>query len=128
MSERTGVAAAPSRLLLFHGVFICPHRCCCQHVFSFQSSRYQEQLPPDGKTNLEDMERLFLQFSFNMPPAAVGGALEKEPPLSSGGQFAVAPDLRNKLEELLLLVAENLLVFYVPDVSRCFPLPVCVCV
>lgn len=72
------------------------------------------------------MERLFLQFSFNVLPAAVGGAHEKEPPLSSGGQFAAAPDLRNKLEELLLSVAENLLVFYVPDVSRRLTLPACV--
>lgn len=90
-----------------------------QHIFSFQSSFYQEQHSPDGKTNLEEMELLFLQFSFKTLPTTVGGAHEKELLVSSGGQFTAAPDLRNKLEELMLLVADNLLVFYVPDVSRC---------
>lgn len=90
-----------------------------QHIFSFQSSFYQEQRSPDGKTNLEEMELLFLQFSFNTLPTTVGGTHEKEPLVSTGGQFTAAPDLRNKLEELILLVADNLLVFYVPDVSRC---------
>eukprot|EP00066_Takifugu_rubripes_P017315 XP_011606581.1 PREDICTED: serine-protein kinase ATM [Takifugu rubripes] len=80
-----------------------------------ESSFYQEQHSPDGKTNLEEMELLFLQFSFNTLPTTVGGTHEKEPLVSSGGQFTAAPHLRNKLEELMLLVADNLLLFYVPD-------------
>lgn len=101
-----------------------------RHIFSFESSFYQEQHSPDGKTNLEEMELLFLQLSFNTLPTSVEWTHKKEPSVSSGSQFTAAPDLRNKLEELLLLVADNLLVFYVPDVSRLLdfhPAHACVC-
>lgn len=36
---------------------------------------------------------------------------------STDGQFAAAPGLRNKLEQSLLFVADNLLNCYSPDVS-----------
>ncbi|XP_022624615.1 serine-protein kinase ATM [Seriola dumerili] len=91
---------------------------------------FQEQVPSDAKDNLEEIERLYLQFSFNTLPSEVRGSEESVKPSSADGQFAAVPGLRNKLEQSLLCVADNLLNCYSPDsqstppecLVRCFSL------
>ncbi|XP_068601356.1 serine-protein kinase ATM [Brachionichthys hirsutus] len=87
----------------------------------------EEAAPKDG---LEEMESLFLQFSFNTLPPARRGADEAARRAAADGQFADAPDLRHKLEQSLLCVADTLLGCYSPDsqstpaecLVRCFRL------
>lgn len=61
--------------------------------------------------------RLYLQFSFNTLPSESRGTDETVQMSSTNGQFAAVPGLRNKLEQSLLCVADNLLNCYSPDVS-----------
>lgn len=63
------------------------------------------------------MQRLYLQFSFNTLPSANQGTDEPLNVAPTDGQFAAAPALRNKLDQTLLCVADNLLNSYSPDVS-----------
>lgn len=83
----------------------------------FQSALFQEQTSSNAKDNLGEMERLYLQFSFNTLPSAMRGPDEPVKTTSADGQFAAVPGLRNKLEQSLLCVADNLLNCYSPDVS-----------
>ncbi|KAI3354414.1 hypothetical protein L3Q82_018938 [Scortum barcoo] len=81
----------------------------------FRSAFFQEQTSSNAKDNLEEIERLYLQFSFNMLPSSTCGTDESVKAASAGGQFAAIPGLRNKLEQSLLSVADNLLNCYSPD-------------
>ena len=71
----------------------------------------------DAKVNLEEIERLYLQFSFNALPSEVRGIEESGKMSSADGQFAAVPGIRSKLEQSLLCVADNLLNCYSPGVS-----------
>uniref|UniRef100_A0A8C4HF10 non-specific serine/threonine protein kinase n=1 Tax=Dicentrarchus labrax TaxID=13489 RepID=A0A8C4HF10_DICLA len=88
----------------------------------------QEQTSSNAKDNQEEIERLYLQLSFNMLPSATRGTDESVKAASTDGQFAAIPGLRNKLEQSLLCVADNLLNCYSPDATspeclvRCFSL------
>uniref|UniRef100_A0A8C4HHC9 ATM serine/threonine kinase n=1 Tax=Dicentrarchus labrax TaxID=13489 RepID=A0A8C4HHC9_DICLA len=89
-----------------------------------------EQTSSNAKDNQEEIERLYLQLSFNMLPSATRGTDESVKAASTDGQFAAIPGLRNKLEQSLLCVADNLLNCYSPDsqatspecLVRCFSL------
>ncbi|XP_039987125.1 serine-protein kinase ATM [Xiphias gladius] len=91
---------------------------------------FQEQASSDAKDNLEEIERLYLQFSFNALPSEFRGTEESVKTSSADGQFAAVPGLRSKLEQSLLSVADNLLRCYSPDsqsippecLVRCFSL------
>ncbi|KAL6116348.1 atm [Pungitius sinensis] len=93
-----------------------------------ESAFSQEKTTPKAKDNLEEIERLYLQFSFNAlaPPAAAGG----EAAARTDGQLAAVFGLRKRLEQSLLCVADNLLNCYSPDshstppecLVRCFSL------
>lgn len=83
----------------------------------FWSAFFQEQVSSDAKENLDMIERLYLQFTFNTLPSEVRGAEESVKASSVDSQFATVPTLRNKLEQSLLCVADNLLNCYSPDVS-----------
>uniref|UniRef100_A0A8D0A1F8 non-specific serine/threonine protein kinase n=1 Tax=Sander lucioperca TaxID=283035 RepID=A0A8D0A1F8_SANLU len=80
--------------------------------------------------DLEEIERLYLQFSFNALHSATQKTDESVTTASSGGQFTAVPCLRKKLEQSLLCVADNLLNCYSPDsqstppecLVRCFSL------
>ncbi|XP_035535893.1 serine-protein kinase ATM isoform X1 [Morone saxatilis] len=95
-----------------------------------ESAFLQEQTSSNAKDNLEEIERLYLQVSFNMLPSASRGTDESVKAASTNGQFAAIPGLRNKLEQSLLCVADNLLNCYSPDsqstspecLVRCFSL------
>ncbi|KAG7478644.1 serine-protein kinase ATM [Solea senegalensis] len=81
-----------------------------------ESAFLQEQSSPfDAKDNLEEIERLYLQFSFNALPSEIGGTEESLKTTSADGQFTSVPSLRNKLEHSLLCVADTLLNCYSPD-------------
>ncbi|KAM8905494.1 serine-protein kinase ATM [Spinachia spinachia] len=86
-----------------------------------ESAFSQEKATPKAKENLEEIERLYLQFGFNAlasPPAALGG--ESASPARTDGRVAAVLLLRNKLEQSLLCVADNLPNCYSPD-SHCTP-------
>ncbi|XP_022052894.2 serine-protein kinase ATM isoform X1 [Acanthochromis polyacanthus] len=80
-----------------------------------ESAFHQEQPPSDAKDNLEEVERLYQQFSFDTLPSEVQGADESLKTPSADCQFAAVPGLRQKLEQSLLSVADNLLNCYSPD-------------
>lgn len=68
---------------------------------------------------MEDIERLYQQFSFNTLPSEI--RVTDDGPAkaaSADSQLAAIPALRNKLERNLLSVADSLLSCYSPDVSR----------
>ncbi|XP_070761541.1 serine-protein kinase ATM isoform X3 [Enoplosus armatus] len=79
------------------------------------SAFFQEQPSSNIKDNLEEIERLYLQFSFNALPLAMRGSDASVKAASTDGQLAANPGLRNKLEQSLLCVADNLLNCYSPD-------------
>ncbi|XP_030248293.1 serine-protein kinase ATM isoform X3 [Sparus aurata] len=95
-----------------------------------QSAFLQEQTTSNAKDNLEEIESLYLQFSFNTLPSVMAGTDESTKTALAEGQFAAVPGLRNKLEQSLLCVADNLLNCYSPDTPstppeclvRCFSL------
>ncbi|KAM7413396.1 hypothetical protein PAMA_020672 [Pampus argenteus] len=95
-----------------------------------ESALFQEQELLSARDNLEAIERLYLQFSFNTLPSdirATDGIVKRT---STDGQFAAVPGLKNKLEQSMLCVADNLLNCYSPDsqstppecLVRCFGL------
>lgn len=84
--------------------------------FLVQSAFSQEQASHNAKDSLAEMERLYLQFSFDMLPSDMRGT-DEQVVASAKCQFAAVPALRNKLEQSLLCVADNLLNCYSPDVS-----------
>ncbi|KAF3847994.1 hypothetical protein F7725_021022 [Dissostichus mawsoni] len=95
-----------------------------------ESAFFQEQISSNGKDNLEEIERLYLQFSFNTLPSPLQEFDGSVKTSETDGQFAVVPGLRNKLEQSLLCVADNLLNCFSPDsqatppecLVRCFSL------
>ncbi|XP_054470748.1 LOW QUALITY PROTEIN: serine-protein kinase ATM [Anoplopoma fimbria] len=95
-----------------------------------ESAFSQELTTSNAKDNLEEIERLYLQFSFNTLPSPRRDNCESVTTAVTDGNFAAAPSLRNKLEESLLCVADNLLNCYSPDsqstppecLVRCFSL------
>ncbi|XP_078023307.1 serine-protein kinase ATM isoform X1 [Epinephelus lanceolatus] len=95
-----------------------------------ESAFFQEQTTSNAKDNLEEIERLYLQFSFNTLPSPKQETDEAATTASTNGQFAAAPCLRKKLEQSLLCVADTLLNCYSPDsqstppecLVRCFSL------
>ncbi|KAK2847025.1 hypothetical protein Q5P01_010024 [Channa striata] len=78
-----------------------------------ESARLQEQVSFD--IHLEEIVKLYLQFSFNTPPSERQGTNVSAKTSTSSGQFAAVPGLRNKLEQSLLCMADNLLNCYSPD-------------
>ncbi|XP_028274525.1 serine-protein kinase ATM isoform X2 [Parambassis ranga] len=75
-----------------------------------------EQISSNAKDGLEDLERLYQQFIFNMVPSEFEGVIDEAVKTPSGdSQFVAVPGLRNKLEQLLLCVADTLLNCYSPD-------------
>ncbi|XP_033952949.1 serine-protein kinase ATM [Pseudochaenichthys georgianus] len=95
-----------------------------------ESAFFQEQTSSNSKDNLEEIERLYLQFSFNTLPSPLQEFDGSVKTSETDGQFAVVPGLRNKLEQSLLCVADNLLNCFSPDsqatppecLVRCFSL------
>nr|XP_046246217.1 serine-protein kinase ATM isoform X2 [Scatophagus argus] len=95
-----------------------------------ESAFYHEQTSSNAKDNLEEIERLYLQFSFSTLPSVTQGTDGAVRTASAGGQFTAVPSLRSKLEQSLLCVADNLLNCYSPDsqstppecLVRCFSL------
>ncbi|XP_068173804.1 serine-protein kinase ATM isoform X3 [Antennarius striatus] len=93
-----------------------------------ESTPAQEET--SSKDDLEEIESLYLQFSFNTLPLAMRGMDESLQKASADAQFADVPGLRNKLEQSLLCVSDNLLSCYSPDsqatpaecLVRCFSL------
>uniref|UniRef100_A0A3P8UQX8 non-specific serine/threonine protein kinase n=1 Tax=Cynoglossus semilaevis TaxID=244447 RepID=A0A3P8UQX8_CYNSE len=80
-----------------------------------ESALFHEKSTLDAKDNLEDIQRLYLQCSFNkLPPEVPVNKQAPEPP-SAGGQFTVVSSLKKKLEQSLLCVADTLLNCYSPD-------------
>lgn len=67
---------------------------------------------------MEEMEQLYLQICCEVPPSITQESQQplENPPDES--QYAASPLLRNKLEQLLLGVADHLLNCYSPDVSQ----------
>ncbi|XP_026219215.1 serine-protein kinase ATM [Anabas testudineus] len=94
------------------------------------SSSVHGQVPVDAKDKLEEIVTLYLQFNFNPLPSEGQGNDESVKVSSTNGQFAAVSGLRNKLEQSLLCVADNLLNCYSPDspstppecLVRCFSL------
>ncbi|CAJ1065758.1 serine-protein kinase ATM [Xyrichtys novacula] len=80
-----------------------------------ESSIFQEKPSLDTKDNLKEIEKLYLQFSFNLPNSATQETKSSEEVPLTDSQFAIIPSLRNKLEQSLLNVADNLLNCYSPD-------------
>ncbi|KAM6987939.1 serine-protein kinase ATM isoform 2-T2 [Tautogolabrus adspersus] len=85
-----------------------------------QSSFFQEQTSSNAKDNLEEIERLYLQFSFNMLPSDMQER-DSVNVASTNAQFADDPSLSHKLEQSLLCVADNLLNCYSPDSQSVSP-------
>uniref|UniRef100_A0AAQ5ZG16 non-specific serine/threonine protein kinase n=1 Tax=Amphiprion ocellaris TaxID=80972 RepID=A0AAQ5ZG16_AMPOC len=94
-----------------------PHPIVCRLIQALYMNRafYQDQSPSDAKDNLEEVEGLYQQFSFNTLPSEVQRADESLKTPSVDCQFAAVPGLRQKLEQSLLCVADNLLNCYSPD-------------
>ncbi|XP_030599575.1 serine-protein kinase ATM-like [Archocentrus centrarchus] len=84
-------------------------------TYGIESAFSQEQISSDAKDNLEQIERLYQQFSFNALPSEVCRCDESVRAASADGQFAAVPGLRNKLEQSLLCVADNLLNCFSPE-------------
>ncbi|RVE64573.1 hypothetical protein OJAV_G00127090 [Oryzias javanicus] len=93
------------------------------------SSFLQDQLASEAKENLEEIEQLYLQFSFDAPEIrARVNEFVKTP--SADTQLPAVPSHRNKLDQLVLSVADSLLNCYSPNSAstppeclvRCFDL------
>ncbi|KAM9318497.1 serine-protein kinase ATM [Pholidichthys leucotaenia] len=80
-----------------------------------ESVLFQETSSPIAKDNLEEIEILYQQFSFNLVPSEIQAFddLAKTAPAES--RFAVIPSLRNKLEQSLICMADHLLNCFSPD-------------
>ncbi|XP_029922757.1 serine-protein kinase ATM isoform X2 [Myripristis murdjan] len=84
-------------------------------------SSSQEQASTEAKDSLVEIEKLYLQFSFNSLPSERRETEETARSLSACSQLPVVPGLRNKLEQSLLCVADNLLSCYSPDSESTSP-------
>ncbi|KAE8295481.1 Serine-protein kinase ATM [Larimichthys crocea] len=80
-----------------------------------ESALLQEHTSSNAKDNLEEIESLYLQFTFNPLPSVMQGTDESVKRASADGQFTAVSGLRKKLEQSLLCVADNLLNCYSPD-------------
>uniref|UniRef100_M4AR83 Serine-protein kinase ATM n=1 Tax=Xiphophorus maculatus TaxID=8083 RepID=M4AR83_XIPMA len=100
-------------------------------LMSDQNEEMEDSCKPhpiicDAKDKLEDIERLYQQFSFNTLPSEVRATDDESVKMASADvQLAAVPALRNKLERNLLSVAGSLLSCYSPDTPpeclvRCF--------
>ncbi|CAG6005665.1 unnamed protein product [Menidia menidia] len=81
-----------------------------------ESALFQEQVSSEAKESLDEIASLYQQFSFDALPSGVGGSHgESVCTASASSQFAAVPGLKNRLEQALLSVADNLLNCYSPD-------------
>uniref|UniRef100_UPI003AAD459E serine-protein kinase ATM n=1 Tax=Centroberyx gerrardi TaxID=166262 RepID=UPI003AAD459E len=95
-----------------------------------ESALSQEQASPEAKDSLVEIESLYLQFSLDALPSEVRGKDGTVRSAPADHQLPAVPGLRNKLEQSLLCVADNLLNCYSPDsqstppecLVRCFSL------
>ncbi|XP_067221098.1 serine-protein kinase ATM isoform X2 [Chanodichthys erythropterus] len=81
--------------------------------FSSQSSSITE-----GKDTLQEVESLFLQFTFDDTLPSTEVTVDRDSVYSEKPQFTVIQALRSKLEHSLLSVAEQLFHCYSPDSSN----------
>ncbi|XP_074534953.1 serine-protein kinase ATM [Halichoeres trimaculatus] len=86
-----------------------------------ESAFFQEQTLSTAKGNLEEIEGLYMHFSFNMLPSARQTAEESAKAASTDGQFAAVSSLKSKLEQSLISVADNLLNGFSPDSQSIAP-------
>uniref|UniRef100_A0A3B3UHQ1 Serine-protein kinase ATM n=1 Tax=Poecilia latipinna TaxID=48699 RepID=A0A3B3UHQ1_9TELE len=100
-------------------------------LMSDQNEEMEDSCTPhpiicDAKDKLENIERLYQQFSFNTLPSEARATDDESVKMASAdAQLAAVPALRNKLERNLLSVADSLLSCYSPDTPpeclvRCF--------
>lgn len=75
----------------------------------------QDQVCSKTKNRLEEIERLYLQFTFNLLPPEIQQASDLRKTVSADCEFAVVPDLRSKLEQSLLCLVDNLLNCFSPE-------------
>ncbi|KAM6933084.1 serine-protein kinase ATM [Xenentodon cancila] len=79
-------------------------------------SAFHQEQSSGGKDNLEEVERLYQQFSLNTLPSEIRAADDESVKAASAdSQFAVIPVLRNKLEQSMISLADGLLNCYSPD-------------
>ncbi|XP_051934283.1 serine-protein kinase ATM [Hippocampus zosterae] len=71
--------------------------------------------------DLDKIERLYLQFSFNTELARSIGSDKKSKVTSTNGHFTAIGGLKKKLEQSLLCVADNLLNCYFPNSQSTTP-------
>lgn len=86
--------------------------------FSFSPPSLLNEEMNSSKYGMEEIEQLYLQICCEVPPSITPGSQESLDTPPADGQFAAVPLLRNKLEQLVLGVADHLLNCYSPDVSR----------
>ncbi|XP_061575088.1 serine-protein kinase ATM [Cololabis saira] len=79
------------------------------------SAFHQEQVLSGGKDSLEEIERLYQQFSLNTLPSEIRAADESVAAAPADTQFAVVPVLRSKLEQSMISLADGLLNCYSPN-------------
>ena len=85
-------------------------------LFLPESILTQEQASPEPKDpTLVEIERLYQQFSFEAPTPEV--RVKNQTVAVTSSQLPLVPSLRDKLQQSLLGVADNLLHCYSPDVS-----------
>ncbi|XP_061537263.1 serine-protein kinase ATM isoform X2 [Phycodurus eques] len=80
-----------------------------------ESAFFQESSSLNANDDLEEIEKLYLQFSFNTHLAQSRGSDNKFKVTSTDGHFIAISSLRKKLDQSLLCVADNLLNCYFPD-------------
>ncbi|XP_054649530.1 serine-protein kinase ATM isoform X1 [Dunckerocampus dactyliophorus] len=86
-----------------------------------ESAVFQESSPLSAKDVLEEIEQLYLQFSFNSQFPQMGGPCNMMKRTSTDGHFTAISSLQKKLEQFLLCVADNMLNCYIPDSSSTPP-------
>ena len=79
------------------------------------SALFQEQAGGESEGPLAEIERLYLLFSFDELPSEIEDKAAS--PVPNDGHIPVVPSLKEKMEQLLLGVANNVLNCYSPDVS-----------
>ncbi|XP_061682550.1 serine-protein kinase ATM isoform X3 [Syngnathoides biaculeatus] len=80
-----------------------------------ESVFFQESTSLNTGDDLEEIERLYLQFSFNTELAQNRGSDKTFKVTSTDGRFTAITGLRKKLEQSVLCVADSLLNCYFPD-------------
>lgn len=78
--------------------------------FSPENSSFTET-----KDTMDEVESLFLQFSFDEAHSSAGFTVDKDSVYAEKPQFTVIQALRSKLEQSLLSIAEQLFTCYSPD-------------